>query len=262
MAAMDHRTAKALGIALLWLVVVVVVRWALRRAYDHYERRIADRSPDEVARRRTMFSLLQRLIVAIIALLGAWNVLSIYPATTELAKAMLASSAVLALLAGLAFSTPLSNLGSGLLVAFSQPLRLGDRVTVAQQTGYVEEMSLLFTTLRTDDDRRVYVPNSQLMAGPIVNRTIRDPRRVASVTLPVRLDAPLEDAVALLETGSRAVAGTIDAPHVLVTDVAGTSTLLTVTAYTPLDADVATVESMLRTTGLRSLREAGLLPTS
>ncbi len=257
---MDHRTAKALVIGLVWLLVVVIVRWALRRAYDHYEARIVDRSPDQIARRRTMFSLLQRLVVALIALLGAWNVLSIYPATTELARAMLASSAVLALLAGLALSTPLSNLGSGLLVAFSQPLRLGDRVTIAQQTGYVEEMSLLFTTLRTDDDRRVFVPNSQLTAGPIVNRTIRDPRRVASVTLPVRVDAPLEEAVALLEAGARSVPGTIDAPRVLVSDVSGSTTVLTVTAYTPLDADVAGIESMLRTTGLGTLREAGLLP--
>ena len=68
---MDHRTAKALAIGLIWLIVVVIVRWALRRAYDHYEARIADRSPDQIARRRTMFSLLQRLVVAVIALLGA-----------------------------------------------------------------------------------------------------------------------------------------------------------------------------------------------
>ncbi len=236
------------------------MRWALRRAYDHYEARIVDRSPDQIARRRTMFSLLQRLVVAVLALLGLWNVLSVFPATTELARAMLASSAVLALLAGLALSTPLSNLGSGLLVAFSQPLRLGDRVTIAQQTGYVEEMSLLFTTLRTDDDRRVFVPNSQLTAGPIVNRTIRDPRRVASVTLPVRLDAPLEEAIELLEAGARSVPGTIDAPRVLVSDVSGSTTLLTVTAYTPLDADVAGIESELRATGLRRLRDAELLP--
>lgn len=259
---MDSRAIEALVTAVIWVTVVVVVRWVLRRAYEHYEARLTARSPAEAARRRTTFSLLLRLVVAGIALIGLWSVLSIFPATTELARALLASSAVLALFAGLAFSTPLSNLGSGVLVAFTQPLRLGDRVTVAAHTGYVEEVALLFTTLRTDDDRRVFIPNSQLTAEPIVNRTIRDPRRVVTVTLPVRLDAPLERASELLLAEARTVPQTIAEPRVLVTDVSGGSTWLSVTVSTPLDADVALIESEVRAGGLRALGEAGLLPAA
>jgi small conductance mechanosensitive channel len=147
-------------------------------------------------------------------------------------------------------------------VAFSQPLRLGDRVTVAAHTGYVDEISLLYTTLRTDDDRRVFIPNSQLTAGPIDNRTISDPRRLAKVTLPVRLDAPLDRATALLETAGRSLNAVLGDPRVLVSDVAGGTTTLTLSVYTPLDADVAAVESQLRTRGLRALADAGLLPAS
>jgi small-conductance mechanosensitive channel len=258
---MDGRTTQAILIGLVWLVVIVVTRWALRRAFGHYEARLSARStPDEIARRRTTFTLLQRVVVALIITIGVWNVLSIFPQTTELAKAMLASSAVLALFAGLAFSTPLSNLGSGLLVAFSQPLRLGDRVTVQAHTGYVEDVALLYTTLRTDDDRRIFIPNSQLTAGPIVNRTIRDPRRAIAVTLPVRLDAPLDEALAALAAVGRDLPGTQGEPRVLVSDVAGGTTSVTVGVYTPLDADVALIESDLRTRGLRTLADRGLLP--
>ena len=115
--------------------------------------------------------------------------LSLYPQTDRIVNALLASSAVLALVVGLAFNVPLSNLGSGLLVAFAQPLRLGDRVTIADETGFVEEISLLYTTLVTDEARRVYIPNTQLTTSAIVNRTIRDPRRVVSAAFPVRLGA-------------------------------------------------------------------------
>lgn len=257
---MDDRTAKALVAAIVWLAIVLAVRWTLGRAYDRYEQRLAERTPAEAAQRRTTFGLLRRLIVAVVALIGIWNVLSIYPQTDELARAMLASSAVLALLVGLAFSTPLSNLGSGLLVAFSQPLRLGDRVTVLQNTGYVEEITLSYTTLRTDDDRRVFIPNSQLTSAPIVNRTIRDPRRAVSVSLPVRLDAPLEKVSSTLQRAADEVAGTIDGPRVLVTDISAGSTWFTVTVYAPLDADVARIESDLRTVGLRTLAGSGFLP--
>ena len=100
------------------------------------------------------------MIVAIVATVAIWGVLSLYDVTSEIGKALLASSAVLALFAGLAFSTPLSNLGSGLLVAFTQPLRLGDRVSVAGETGFVEEMNLIYTTLVTDDARRIFIPNT------------------------------------------------------------------------------------------------------
>ena len=64
----------------------------------------------------------------IVATIGAWSVLSIFPQTEEIARALLASSAVLAVVAGLALSTPLGNLGAGVLVAFTQPVRIGDRV--------------------------------------------------------------------------------------------------------------------------------------
>ena len=170
------------------------VRWGLGLAVDRYERRLASRDPAEAARRRTTLLFLRRVVVALVAVIAVWNVLSLYPETDQIVNALLASSAVVAIFVGLAFNTPLSNLGSGLLVAFAQPLRLGDRVTVGEHTGFVEEMDLLYTTLVTDEARRVFIPNSQLTSAMIVNRTIRDPRRIVSAEFPVRLGASLEEA--------------------------------------------------------------------
>ena len=74
--------------------------------YDAWERRQADTDPAVVARRRTTFSFLRRLTIVLVSTIGIWNVLSIFPMTEEIARAMLASSAVIALIAGLALSTP------------------------------------------------------------------------------------------------------------------------------------------------------------
>ena len=174
----------AIVAAVAGAAIVIVVRWTVGHAFHRVEAKLAKRDPSGVARRRTTFAFLQRVIVVIVAAIAVWNVLSLYTATAQFGKALLASSAVIALFAGLAFSTPLSNLGSGMLVAFTQPLRLGDRVTVAEQTGFVEEMSLIYTTLVTDDARRVFIPNSMLTSSTIVNRTIRDPRRVVERLVP------------------------------------------------------------------------------
>jgi small-conductance mechanosensitive channel len=257
---MDELWVRAVVTGAAWLGVLVVVRIVLRRAYDAWERRQADTDPAVVARRRTTFSFLSRLIFVVVATIGAWSVLSIFPATEEIARALLASSAVLALLAGLALSTPLGNLGSGVLVAFTQPVRIGDRVTIADNTGFVEQINMIYTVLVTDDERRIYVPNTQLANSAIVNRTIRDPRRIVTASLPVRLGVSLGDARATVLR----VVDELEGLHrqgtkVLVGEVNGNVVTLMVTASAPLDADVTQLGSDVREAALGALGDAGYL---
>jgi small-conductance mechanosensitive channel len=241
------------------LVAVVLTRWVVSHLFERLVQR-GDEDASVVARRRTTLLFVQRVIVALVAVIAAWNVLSIFDATQQLAQALLASSAVLAIFAGLAFNTPLSNLGSGLLVAFTQPLRLGDRVTVGEHTGFVEEMDLIYTTLVTDDARRVFVPNSQLTSLMIVNRTIRDPRRAVTASIPVRLDV-VERAHEVAEKAA-SVPGTLPGTvRVLVGDITESAAWLTIAVYAPLDADVAALGSELREAVLDALRREDLLPS-
>lgn len=258
---MDERWVRVLVTAAVWLAVVLAVRWLLRRGFAAWERRHAERDPAAVARRRTTFSFLSRIVVALVAAIGAWSVLEIFPQTEEVSRAVLASSAVLALVAGLALSTPLGNIGAGVLVSFMQPIRLGDRVTIGEQTGFVEQINLIYTALVTDDEKRIFIPNTQLTTSAIVNRTIRDPRRAIAVSLPVRLGVSLEQARGLLGDAASACRGLADA-KVEVTDVTDRLAWLTVTAYAPLDADVGALGSELRERAVGALAGAGVLPSS
>jgi small conductance mechanosensitive channel len=258
---MDERWVRVLVTAAIWIVVVILVRWLLRRAFDHWEQRNRETDPAVVARRRTTFSFLSRLVVTLVTVIGAWSVLSIFPQTEEIARALLASSAVLAVIAGLALSTPLGNLGAGVLVSFTQPVRLGDRVTIGEQTGFVEQINIIYTVLVTDDARRVYVPNTQLVSSAIVNRTIRDPRRAIVAELPVGLSASTATARETLLEAARSTPGVVEA-HVRLGNVTDRLVWLTVTGYSSLDADVAAIGSDLRERGLAALARAGLLPAT
>jgi small-conductance mechanosensitive channel len=256
----SSRTVEAIITGAIGVVVVLGVRWALGIAFRRYEKRLAVRDPAAAARRRTTLGFLRRVIVAFVAAIAAWSVLSIYPQTDQIVNALLASSAVIALFAGLAFSTPLSNLGSGMLVAFAQPLRLGDRVTIGEHTGFVEEMDLLYTTLVTDEARRVFVPNTQLTTSTIVNRTIRDPRRTVSAEFPVRLGAPVDEARQVVLGAVGQVDGLRGGKaRVLVGDVKEGAVWLTATVSAPIDADVIQLGSDLREAVLDALGEAGSL---
>jgi small-conductance mechanosensitive channel len=168
----SSRAVQALVAASVWIVVIIVMRFVLERAFARYERRLAEKDSAVAARRRTTFAFLLRAVIALTVLIGVWSVLSIFPATHEIANAFLASSAVLAVVAGVALSTPLGNLGSGVLLAFTQPVRLGDRITVGEHTGVVEEISLSYTTLVSDEGPHVYVPNQTMVSTMLVNRSV------------------------------------------------------------------------------------------
>jgi small-conductance mechanosensitive channel len=257
----DSNLVQALVSALIWIVVIVAVRWALRYVFDRYERRLAERDPAVAARRRTTFSFLLRVVIALVGLIGLWSVLSAFPATQQVASAFLASSAVLAVIAGLALTTPLGNLGSGVLLAFTQPVRLGDRITVDDHTGIVDEISLSYTALVTDEGRRIFVPNTRMVSTTLVNRSVDDPRRLVTVELPVRLGVSLADARrTVMEAASRVPGGDNLAIYVQVGELGEKTAWLNVVAYAPFGADVSQVASEIREQAVSALAEAELLP--
>ena len=258
---MDSDLAQALVSAIIWILVLVAVRASLRYAFDRYERRLAERDPAVAARRRTTFSFLLRFAIALVGLIGLWSVLSSFPATQQVASAFLASSAVLAVIAGLALTTPLGNLGSGVLLAFTQPVRLGDRITVDDHTGIVDDISLSYTALITDEGRRIFVPNTRMVSTTLVNRSVDDPRRLVTVELPVRLGASLADARrVVMEAAARVPEGDNLSIYVQVGQLGEKTAWLNVVAYAPFGADVSQVASEISEQAVAALAERELLP--
>src|SRR5213076_687140 len=124
----------------------------------------------------TRLRLVRRLVFATILVLGVGFALIQFPSIKRVATGILASSAVLGLVVGFAARQTLANGVAGVLLAISQPIRIGDLVTFQGETGVVEDMRLTYTYLRADDGRRIIVPNEQLAQNTIENHTIIDPR--------------------------------------------------------------------------------------
>ena len=76
----------------------------------------------------------------------------------RLAGTVLASTAIVAAVVGFASRQVLANAIAGVVLAVTQPLRLGDVVTVDGQTGVVEDITLTYTWLRSGSDARIVVP--------------------------------------------------------------------------------------------------------
>jgi small conductance mechanosensitive channel len=166
---------------------------------------VAARIVDARMRRRpldpgaeTRYRVLRRTITSVIVTVGVLSALLTIQPVRGVAGGVLASTAVLGLVLGLAAQRTLSNFVAGILIAVSQPLRLGDRVRVDNDTGQVEEIGLTYTFIRLDDGARLVIPNDKLASDTIRNSTIRRAGTVAEIQVQVPLTQDVETAVEAL----------------------------------------------------------------
>jgi small conductance mechanosensitive channel len=147
--------------------------------------------PDAVTRYR----VLRRTISVAIVVVGLFSALLVIPEVRAVAGGLLASSAVLGVIIGFASQRTLGNFVAGLLIAITQPIRLGDRVNYAGEDGVIEEIGLTYTFIRTQDEARLVIPNEKLASDTIRNSTIRSRGTFAEITVPLPLSADLSAAV-------------------------------------------------------------------
>jgi small-conductance mechanosensitive channel len=193
--------------------VVLLVTTAVARLID---RRIARRDlPPEAI---TRYRVARRSITTTIMFVGLLSALLVIPQVRAVAGGLLASSAVIGIVVGFASQRTLGNFVAGLLIAFTQPLRLGDDVVIENTGGRVEEIGLIYTFVRTENGDRLVIPNEKLASDTIRNSTIRSREKVAEISLQVPLGQDLGAVVDRLRT----IAGDGD---VFVSDLSGSATV-------------------------------------
>src|SRR6184192_1609789 len=199
------------------LVVVAVVLLATAVVARLIDRRIARR--DLAPGAATRYRVLRRSITTGVVMIALLSALLVIPQVRAVAGGLLASSAVLGIIIGFASQRTLGNFVAGLLIAFTQPLRLGDDVLVEDTEGIVEEIGLIYTFVRTANGDRLVIPNEKLASDTIRNSTIRSREKVAEISL----QAPLGRDLGAVVDRLRALA---DGAEVFVSDLSGNATLV------------------------------------
>ena len=115
---------------------------------------------------------MRRLVWLTIVLVGVFVALSYFTGLSRLAASVLASGAIAAAIVGFAARQVLANLVAGIMLAITQPLRVGDWVTFEDHYGVVEDVRLNFTILRTLGEQRIVIPNERLASGVLRNDTL------------------------------------------------------------------------------------------
>lgn len=198
----------------------------------------------------TRLRLVRRLIFATIIVLGVALALAQFESVKRVATGVLASSAVLGLVVGFAARQVLANALAGMMLAITQPIRIGDLITFEDKTGTVEDIRLTYTYIRADDGRRVIVPNERLAQNTIENHTIVDPRVTVEVSVWVR---PQVDAVRALQALSEP-----DRSEASIAEIDKDGVRILLTTMAPTAAERGRVAAGLRASALERLRDEGL----
>jgi len=148
----------------------VVVLWAMRRGK-------ADRQV------RTLVRNLITVATYVVAVIAALVVYGVNVAV------IITAAGVGTVAIGLAFQDLLRNVLAGIWLLLEQPFRLGDTITVLDQTGAVQNITLRTTTLRTGIGELAILPNLTVFTGIVINLSHYQTRRLSvSVRLPAGAD--------------------------------------------------------------------------
>jgi small-conductance mechanosensitive channel len=200
---------------------------------------------------RTRLRLIRRLLFLLIILIGVALALSQFASIKRFATGVLASTAVLGIIIGFAARQVIANLVAGVVVAFTQPIRIGDLVSIGDVHGRVADISLTYTSVDGGDGSLIMVPNERVTTDYVVNHSAGNSSAPVTIDVWLPPDADVEGARKALERGE------VTSAHLA--ELTPEGARLRVRAAIDAGADREAHEAELRERAQGVLRDEGLL---
>lgn len=173
--------------------VIFGVGWWLSGAVTRFVKRAMARAKTDAGISSFLISLVNASLKVIVALM----------ALAQLGvdvSSLIAALAAAGVTAGLALKESLSNVASGAQIIFTHPFRVGDYLSIPAEgiEGTVERIEIMYTSLRTFDNKETIIPNSKVMTSVITNFTAMKTRRL-DLTYTIAYDDDIAAAKAVLQ---------------------------------------------------------------
>ena len=241
----DH-AGKVVGALCVLFAGWMLAGWVSRITYRSLKLAKID---ETLSRFLTKFAWWSVLVLAVVVCLGIFKV-----ETTSFAAAIGAVGFAI----GLAFQGALSNFSAGIMLLMFRPYKVGDVIVVGGQTGKVDEIDLLTTTLDTPDNRRIMIPNASIFGNTIENTSFHLTRRV-EITVGAGYAADIDQTYEVLMRSVCAVPGILSepAPEVVLLELGSSSVNWSVRAWTTT-ADFGLVKQRALRAVKLALDQAGI----
>ncbi len=154
----------------------------------------------EMLRGKLHLIFLKGIITAFVWAAAVFSALAWIPAFSKTWETAIASSGIVAVVLGLAAQSTLSNVFAGISLSASRsrPFDIGDRVAIdSVEPGYVENITLRHTVIKTYQNEIIYVPNSIVGSATIINYT-QEESFSFPITVSVAYGSDMEKAMTIM----------------------------------------------------------------
>ncbi len=153
---------------------------------------------------KTTIRFLRRLVISIVALVGvAVATFANFPSLGAAIASIFVAAGFASIVIGLAAQTSLANIIAGLVISTSQPFKIGDALSYANEWAWVEDIRLTFTILKTWDNRRLVVPNQMFLNSTMINYDAVDCTKLCIVYVNITFESDLDKAIEILKDAAR-----------------------------------------------------------
>ncbi len=190
---------------LLSLVFIATVAWLITQAVyvasEYFESAYTLKSPNPFYARKlhTQMQFLRRLMVTLIILVAVATSMMIFDKVRQLGTSILASAGIAGVIVGFSAQRTLANLLVGLQIAITQPIRIGDIVTVEKETGTIHDIASTYAIVQTWDQRSLIVPLTYFTEKLFQNLTLASSELLGTVSFFVDYSVPIEEIRAELQ---------------------------------------------------------------
>ena len=157
------RVVGAIAVLVIGRLVAAAVRRAIRRGL---ERAKIDATLVPFLANGTYYLVLSFVLIAVLSLFGVQT------------ASLIAVLGAAGLAVGLALQGTLSNFAAGVMLLIFRPFKVGDFIDAAGTMGSVMEIGIFSTTLKSPDNIKIVLPNSQVYGQTIKNFNGYDTRRI------------------------------------------------------------------------------------
>lgn len=177
--------------SLIFMFVFLVVAGVLKKIFSRYIRR------KQLANESFIMRMI-RIILNTIAIYGCLSLLT--PFDSVLSKVW-GSAGILAVVIGLAAQESMGNFVNGILITTFKPFKIGDLVKVnnGEYEGYVVDISLRDTVIRTYENTKIIIPNSTMNKAVLENVSLSNNTKGNFLTLDIGYESELDKAIAIMK---------------------------------------------------------------
>ena len=178
-------------------IIVIILTLIFCKIIDFVFKKLKKSKWNFEERNTLAFKFMSRFIMLALCGCSIIIIISNFIGNNQYLSTLLASSGVITVILGFAAQESLNNIISGFFIMIFKPFVIGDRVVLANSniTGYVEDITLRHTIIRTYFNSRYILPNSKMNSEIIENSTLIDKRSGMFLDVTIDINSDIDKAI-------------------------------------------------------------------